>query len=265
MNLDSAKANQQTAHSRIMHTQCPHCDTVFRIQVADLTAAQGIVRCSQCQRLFNALETLQDSFPEGSVAEPSGTEPTRPKSLDRPRKRLVGKQKPFPGEGHTPQARPAYRGTKPILWSVGILILLAALALQAAYHQRASLSSHMLLRPWIQRLCTALACEVPPIRDLASIRILERDVRQHPSEPSAFLVNITLSNMASFIQPFPEILFSLTRADRTEIARRLFQPDEYLPPEIPIERGMPPSVPVQVVLELAEPSGEVSGFRFVLQ
>ncbi|HWQ95346.1 MAG TPA: DUF3426 domain-containing protein [Gammaproteobacteria bacterium] len=47
-----------------MYTQCPHCDTLFRIQVADLRTAQGKVRCGRCGQIFNALRYLSEELPE---------------------------------------------------------------------------------------------------------------------------------------------------------------------------------------------------------
>lgn len=47
-----------------MYTQCPHCDTLFRIQVADLKTAHGKVRCGHCGQIFNALRFLSEGLPE---------------------------------------------------------------------------------------------------------------------------------------------------------------------------------------------------------
>jgi len=43
-----------------MFTQCPHCQTFFRINSAQLKAAAGKARCCQCKQVFNALENLQE-------------------------------------------------------------------------------------------------------------------------------------------------------------------------------------------------------------
>lgn len=39
-------------------TQCPHCQTSFRINRAQLGAAHGAVRCGACMRVFNAAQQL---------------------------------------------------------------------------------------------------------------------------------------------------------------------------------------------------------------
>ena len=42
-----------------MYTQCPHCHTLFRVHPEHLAAAEGRVRCSRCDRIFNATDQLR--------------------------------------------------------------------------------------------------------------------------------------------------------------------------------------------------------------
>jgi predicted Zn finger-like uncharacterized protein len=44
-----------------MLTQCPHCLTLFRVGPEHLRAAEGQVRCSRCNQIFNALESLRET------------------------------------------------------------------------------------------------------------------------------------------------------------------------------------------------------------
>ncbi|MDA1108049.1 MAG: zinc-ribbon domain-containing protein [Proteobacteria bacterium] len=53
-----------------MYTQCPLCDTQYRISAAELKAALGKVRCAHCQSVFNALSHLTDTPPE--IPHPHG-------------------------------------------------------------------------------------------------------------------------------------------------------------------------------------------------
>lgn len=53
-----------------MYTQCPICDTLFTISIAQLKAAQGKTRCGNCQVVFNALLNLSEELPQlPTVAE----------------------------------------------------------------------------------------------------------------------------------------------------------------------------------------------------
>ncbi|PVV16354.1 MAG: hypothetical protein B6D72_00820, partial [gamma proteobacterium symbiont of Ctena orbiculata] len=44
-----------------MFTQCQHCLTIFRITPEQLKAADGKVRCCQCNNVFNALLSLMEA------------------------------------------------------------------------------------------------------------------------------------------------------------------------------------------------------------
>lgn len=39
-------------------TQCPHCQTSFRVSHAQLSVARGVVRCGACLQVFNAARQL---------------------------------------------------------------------------------------------------------------------------------------------------------------------------------------------------------------
>ncbi|NIE68589.1 zinc-ribbon and DUF3426 domain-containing protein [Burkholderia sp. Ax-1719] len=48
----------------LLATRCPFCETVFRIQPAQLAARRGLVRCGHCQEAFDATGSLYE-MPEG--------------------------------------------------------------------------------------------------------------------------------------------------------------------------------------------------------
>ena len=47
-----------------MYTQCPHCQTIFGVSEAHLSAAFGRVRCGHCHGQFNAKRHLLDEIPD---------------------------------------------------------------------------------------------------------------------------------------------------------------------------------------------------------
>ncbi len=57
-----------------MLTQCPNCQTIFRVTSEILRVADGQVRCGRCQRQFDALERLiEENDDDGSASEPRGS------------------------------------------------------------------------------------------------------------------------------------------------------------------------------------------------
>ncbi|MCY1271813.1 hypothetical protein PSJE_22670 [Pseudomonas jessenii] len=52
-------------------TQCPHCQTSFRVSHAQLSVARGVVRCGSCLQVFNAArQLLEQAGKEAPVATP---------------------------------------------------------------------------------------------------------------------------------------------------------------------------------------------------
>ncbi|HEY0286259.1 MAG TPA: DUF3426 domain-containing protein [Pseudomonas sp.] len=62
-------------------TQCPHCQTSFRVSHAQLSVARGVVRCGSCLQVFNAAKQLleqraeQPQAPETSAPQQNAAAP----------------------------------------------------------------------------------------------------------------------------------------------------------------------------------------------
>ncbi|WP_122663080.1 DUF3426 domain-containing protein [Pseudomonas viridiflava] len=55
-------------------TQCPHCQTSFRVSHAQLSVARGVVRCGACLQVFNAAkQLLEQRSNQQAAAEPAQT------------------------------------------------------------------------------------------------------------------------------------------------------------------------------------------------
>ncbi|SDZ09560.1 DUF3426 domain-containing protein [Pseudomonas sp. NFIX28] len=53
-------------------TQCPHCQTSFRVSHAQLSVARGVVRCGSCLQVFNAArQLLEQRAGKDAVAKPA--------------------------------------------------------------------------------------------------------------------------------------------------------------------------------------------------
>ncbi len=148
------------------------------------------------------------------------------------------------------------------LWGGLIGLLGLVLIGQVAYLKRNELSQIPSLRPAIAQLCALTGCELPPLRDLSAIQIESRDVRSHPQRPNALVVNATFVNTAEFVQPYPVMRLRFTDIQGQVVAERQFQPEEYLGPDIDVERGMPPGVPIHINLEIADPGPQAVNFEF---
>lgn len=65
-----------------MLTQCPNCQTTFRVTSEILRVADGQVRCGRCQTQFDALESLIEENDVGDVQSGRFLRPSRAKTPD---------------------------------------------------------------------------------------------------------------------------------------------------------------------------------------
>lgn len=374
-----------------MYTECPSCNTVFKISSGQLRAAAGKVRCGHCGTVFNALATLVDQLPSEAPPAPTLSSTAQPaEDLDRtytpPRATvsetfdnlaLAEARRPaeepiqsvaesfelapddglkeledlfrqdatgaavasetsvfgevaaartdfddgfaavLPDDTRTARMqrsmadddvpRDSLRAVTPeveangdvrneratgadpltdyvleeveskpqprslhwvgtLLWGSAIAVLVMVLAGQFVYFKRAELAHNPRLKPWLEDMCAVLGqyvpCEIPPPRDLTALKLKERDVRSDPDTPDALLIKATMVNDAPFPQPFPTMRLSFSDINQQVVAERRFSPAEYLSRDIDVAAGMQTSVPVRVVLKIADPGEQAVNFEF---
>jgi len=197
-------------------------------------------------KVQDASEAVSESAgPERDLFVDIEFAPTRP----QPEERTAAAPQP-------PARRPAWGAT--LGWAIGVLLLVGLLMSQYAYFRRNELAQNPSLRPWLEGLCMVAGCDLPLLRDLAQIHILQRRVAGHPSVRDALLVKATLVNDASFPQPYPLLRLTFIDAGGRKVASRSFSPSDYLEDQgirSSVASGMPPKQPIAVRLELADPGG----------
>jgi len=116
------------------------------------------------------------------------------------------------------------------LWLSLSLLLLALLALQAAYAFRSEL---MMLLPqsrlYYQQACEWLGCSVPLPRQARYLHIEASDLKSpDPARPGEIELLVAVRNRAPVEQDYPALELTLTDLQEQTIARRVFLPAEYL-------------------------------------
>lgn len=268
-----------------MLATCPHCHNAV-----DVGDGSAVMLCEYCGREFHPAATpVISAAAETEPTVPAAPSPGPVESAPPPVPPEPGPASRPPG----PAPRPAYRlqispeervalgpraraaaAAAPVRhhplatlsWSLGILVLVAALLLQYAYFMRADLAArHVALRPWLETLCLYARCEIPLLRDPTQVRIVARDIRRHPDAAGALRVLLTLENQAPRIQAYPVIQLSFFDFHDRLLARRRFTPREYLPVALPPDQGMPSRQPVQTVIDIADPGPDAVNFEFQLR
>jgi predicted Zn finger-like uncharacterized protein len=152
-----------------------------------------------------------------------------------------------------------------IRWIAGCAGLAILLAAQLVFADRAAVLDNPAMRPWLARMCSALPCKLPPLKDLAKLELLSRDIRPHPDVPGALMITATLRNDAAFTQPYPIVVVKLSDLDDNVVAMRRFRPAEYI--QDPAERaaGIASGATVAVAFEVADPGKQAVAFHFAFQ
>lgn len=150
-----------------------------------------------------------------------------------------------------------------ILWGLGSVLLMLILILQAGWFFRDRvLMQYPQITPYVKQLCDRLDCRLIRYNQVSGIRLVNRDVREHPHYEDSLLVNATMVNESDHLQPYPLVLLSLFDTNGKLISYRQFRPAEYLDDSINHEAGMAVNVPVHFVLEVTGPTRDAVSFEF---
>lgn len=137
---------------------------------------------------------------------------------------------------------------------LGILLAVALLLFQLLWFERARLARYPQLQGIYSLLCYQIDCDLDSSAALDLIRNRNLHIQPHPQYADAIKVSIVLENTAPFSQPWPGLELSFTDLQGREVARRVFQPNEYLDTRSLSTERMPPGQPMQIELELATPA-----------
>ena len=271
-----------------LYTQCPGCNTTFRINAKKLKAARGEVMCQNCHIIFNALNSLSSTVKEAVNESES---PEHPPLLgnkeavftSRYEKEVFHEKLDDPMPSLTPPPRNIRPGNRPgwadreedddhpqaystrtgsLAWGIGTFILLGLWLFQVGIFEGNRLLQNEQMRPWLEFACENFHCKLPPYRDPRQIQIVDRALLPAPGDVEGYEFTLIVSNQSSLAQAFPDLKLVLTALDNQPVASRIFKPEEYLDEERP--RSMPVGKPFEVRLLLAKPSREVGGFSFEL-
>lgn len=276
-------------------TQCPACQSLFRIQPSQLEAAQGMVSCGVCHEAFNALQYLYSDSEQSAASPPPVVAARASGNPEKASRRGIpltegsevddveidlqaielyieqygtgdnsfsqsAPRKPFPPKRKTSQHRTEAVGKTTIAAfrpnRWSLLALVAFLALPGQYLWNTYFSANAGLVK--EQKCTDSGCSTTIKTDLKQLRISNLSVKDDPSVNNAVQVSATLYNRAPYSQPFPVLEMRFTDNKGELIANRFFRSAEYL--QSPLSNA-PSQEPIHISLQLVSPSPEASGYE----
>jgi predicted Zn finger-like uncharacterized protein len=291
-----------------MITRCPECATAFRVTYEQLEAREGRVRCGHCGEIFDAVAAMESMEEEGSGGYTGGGSDSElvqapalePEIADAPAETSAAASPP-PASTTATGPMPASTSQEPSVpprrkpdvedeptqigfgrsneqsrwWIAAVVVLLIVLSAQALFYFRGAIALVWpASKPYIQRFCAQLRCEVPLPRRAELMSIETSDLQAYPANPGVMVLSATLRNRAAFPQAYPALELTLTNERDEPLARRVLEPRDYLTGAAARERradeGLPscmggvPSCELRVMVLFEAASLKASGYRLYL-
>ena len=260
------------------YTRCPGCSTVFRVMPAQLALRAGQVRCGQCKTVFNGIEQevsldvprkSEEPLSEAALGPPTLTL-RHAAALEVPAAALEAARavahsagpgaapvapapSPVPDAIGAPAAAEAppidrfappvttSHRTRTVAYATAIVLLLLAVAAQAAYHFRDSIVTFWPgMRPAFERVCEIAGCAIRPLRDAAMsyLSIESSDLQADPAHKGLLILTATVRNRASWSLAYPYLELTLTDAQDQVVVRRVLAPTDYAGGTADLSRGI---------------------------
>ena len=263
-----------------MQTRCPECNTLFKLNEHDLSAAEGQVQCGHCFAIFQA-KSQQETFELVEEVDTSDIDiNTFTDAIDE-----IPEEQPLTDNfdnqiEHTPLfdknpmiddlVPPELRhqqNTQPnklltTLMSLVLIIITLTAATQLIYFNRNTLASKPEIRPYMLGFCELANCEIADLRDLKRLELTSKNVYSHPNVDNALMITAVIVNQAAFAQQFPVLQISFTNLVGDIVRARQFKPGEYLNTSEETLSEMQPGLPIQISLEVLDPGKNATAYEF---
>lgn len=150
-------------------------------------------------------------------------------------------------------------------WTTGIIVSAILLIAQSAYFFRVGIASSLpALKPALVNTCHLFNCSVPLPQNPDLMSIESSGLDADTEHENRITLNALLRNRASFTLAYPVLALTLNDVQDKPLARRLFLPTEYLPPEENEQSGFAVNHEVSVKLHLSTADLKPSGYRLEL-
>ncbi|MCK4843194.1 MAG: zinc-ribbon and DUF3426 domain-containing protein [Methylococcales bacterium] len=150
-------------------------------------------------------------------------------------------------------------GISSTLWNLGFCCSLITFAFQVYFFEGYNLTQNPTLRPWLEKSCQQLKCQLPHYKNLTEFTILHGSFE--PDGNNNYVFKTAFTNQSAFEQSPPSIKLTLTDFKGHTFAERIFHPKNYLKPDFSL---IQPEMSIEMSLDIATPSAKVGGYVFEL-
>lgn len=200
-----------------------------------------------------------------ATAEQAAATPDQPEETDRPippheTRETPRSQRWLEGLLSKPVLPPGSSLTRP--YAIVAALLTLTLAGQLVFHFRSTIAvATPSLRPALEALSDVLGSEMPLPRQVELVSIETSDLQSDPGRNRLLALRATLRNRATYAQAYPALEITLTDTSDKAIARRVFQPDDYLSAAELEEKTFAANADLEVRLWLEAREINAAGYR----
>jgi len=152
-----------------------------------------------------------------------------------------------------------------VLWSLVTLALLGLLVAQATWFQFDRLSAIPQLRPFYEKGCELVGCELKPLVNVDAIQSRKLVVRTAPDNRNQLIVDAVIINRAKFEQPFPSIALTFSNLNGDVVAQSVFSPEEYIAGDGEALENMPTDTPVKIAIRIRDPGRDAVNYNLLFR
>ena len=252
-------------------TRCPYCTTRFRVTETQMEAHSGMVRCGYCRQTFDARPSFESEVPNPQLELPMQV--PEPPVLDTPvspppptlpvlQPMTLAERVEIVEDEDEPER---HRVVRQWPWTAAVLLAMVLLVAQAAYFFRVDVAAHQpSLKPALLAYCKLLDCDVPLPRYAELITIESSELEAVPGHDDRIVLSVLLRNRAVYAQAYPNLELTLTDDQDNAVARRVFQPVDYLHPAEKLADGIKPDREMEIRLRLGTDDLRPMGYRLAL-
>jgi hypothetical protein len=146
----------------------------------------------------------------------------------------------------------------------GLLSCVAALALmlQTAYWFRDEIASRApTMLPLLTSLCGTAGCRVGPPKHADELGFLSTELAADPAHKGLLIFTATLHNKSAYAVAYPSLVLTLEGSTGEPIVRRAFTPQQYIPANANLVRGLEGGGDTEIKLYLDASSTTPFGFK----
>lgn len=257
-----------------MYTKCPECRAVFRVTTEQLLMADGLVRCGICDSVFNGkehieedhdpnavtedrtqIESEQDVYNENNWSDESSENEQQDDDELTDTERVPTVIRDDFGSNLLSKTNSPIQIT---VFTLGAIALAIFFLGQISYWQNVN----ALPRTWVTSFCNIVGCGENNKRDIAAIKMLNRNIYTHPNVKDALMITTSFVNQSPTSQPYPLLAITLLDTQGQIVAVRRFSPKDYLVNKSLVDTLMPPNQPIGARLEVLDPGNKVIAYEF---